>query len=76
MERLWAPWRLAYVTSASGGTTDCIFCLPQQFVGFAEPKNSSSEDATPGETHQGVDVLRINRQCLLTQLPNSLVLLG
>src|SRR5262245_47910389 len=26
MERLWAPWRLAYVTSASGGTTDCIFC--------------------------------------------------
>jgi ATP adenylyltransferase len=26
MERLWAPWRLAYVTSASGGATDCIFC--------------------------------------------------
>jgi ATP adenylyltransferase len=26
MERLWAPWRLAYVTSAAGGATDCIFC--------------------------------------------------
>jgi ATP adenylyltransferase len=27
MERLWAPWRLAYVTGASGsGTPDCIFC--------------------------------------------------
>jgi ATP adenylyltransferase len=26
MERLWAPWRLAYVTSASGEPTDCIFC--------------------------------------------------
>ena len=26
MERLWAPWRLAYVTSASGGIPDCIFC--------------------------------------------------
>ena len=27
MERLWAPWRHAYVTSASGPTNDaCIFC--------------------------------------------------
>ena len=26
MEHLWAPWRSAYVTSASGGKVDCIFC--------------------------------------------------
>ena len=27
MDRLWAPWRHAYVTGASGGATpDCIFC--------------------------------------------------
>jgi ATP adenylyltransferase len=27
MERLWSPWRLAYVTGAVGGTNDrCIFC--------------------------------------------------
>ena len=26
MERLWAPWRLAYVTSASGEPAGCIFC--------------------------------------------------
>jgi ATP adenylyltransferase len=27
MERLWSPWRLAYVTGAVGGTDDgCIFC--------------------------------------------------
>src|ERR1700712_4506081 len=27
MERLWAPWRHAYVTGASGGAApDCIFC--------------------------------------------------
>jgi len=26
VERLWAPWRLAYVTSASAGIPDCIFC--------------------------------------------------
>src|SRR5262245_55247836 len=27
MERLWAPWRLAYVTGASGErSTTCIFC--------------------------------------------------
>src|SRR5689334_2984290 len=26
MERLWSPWRLAYVTSATGGDIGCIFC--------------------------------------------------
>jgi ATP adenylyltransferase len=26
MERLWSPWRLAYVTGASGPSADCIFC--------------------------------------------------
>jgi ATP adenylyltransferase len=26
MERLWAPWRHAYVTSASGADLGCIFC--------------------------------------------------
>jgi ATP adenylyltransferase len=26
MERLWAPWRLAYVTGASESRTACIFC--------------------------------------------------
>jgi len=26
MDRLWAPWRHAYVTSVSGGPIDCIFC--------------------------------------------------
>ena len=26
MERLWAPWRSAYVTGASGANPDCIFC--------------------------------------------------
>jgi ATP adenylyltransferase len=26
MERLWAPWRSAYVTSANNDRTDCIFC--------------------------------------------------
>jgi len=27
MERLWSPWRLAYVTGAGGGRSDrCIFC--------------------------------------------------
>src|SRR5215831_9104947 len=26
MERLWSPWRLAYVTSATGEPSDCIFC--------------------------------------------------
>ena len=26
MERLWAPWRLAYVTAAPAASTDCIFC--------------------------------------------------
>ncbi len=26
MERLWSPWRLAYVTGASGGDNGCVFC--------------------------------------------------
>jgi ATP adenylyltransferase len=26
MERLWSPWRLAYVAGASGGDPACIFC--------------------------------------------------
>jgi ATP adenylyltransferase len=26
MDRLWAPWRLAYVTAAPAPATDCIFC--------------------------------------------------
>ena len=26
MERLWSPWRLAYVAGASGATAGCIFC--------------------------------------------------
>jgi len=26
MDRLWAPWRLAYVTAARAPSTDCIFC--------------------------------------------------
>jgi ATP adenylyltransferase len=26
MERLWTPWRLAYVTSEAGTAPECIFC--------------------------------------------------
>ena len=26
MDRLWAPWRLSYVTAAQVPPTDCIFC--------------------------------------------------
>jgi ATP adenylyltransferase len=26
MDRLWAPWRLSYVTAASAPSTECIFC--------------------------------------------------
>jgi ATP adenylyltransferase len=26
VERLWSPWRLQYVTGASGGASACIFC--------------------------------------------------
>jgi ATP adenylyltransferase len=26
MDRLWTPWRLAYVTDASTQTSECIFC--------------------------------------------------
>ena len=28
MDRLWAPWRLSYVTAAQGPAPDCIFCNP------------------------------------------------
>src|SRR5262245_29551499 len=30
MERLWSPWRSAYVTSASGKPSACIFCDTRQ----------------------------------------------
>lgn len=26
MDRLWTPWRLAYVTAASKDASDCVFC--------------------------------------------------
>lgn len=26
MERIWSPWRLAYVTGTSNPSTECIFC--------------------------------------------------
>ena len=26
MDRLWAPWRLAYVTAVPAASTECIFC--------------------------------------------------
>jgi ATP adenylyltransferase len=29
MDRLWAPWRLSYVTAAQIPATDCIFCDAQ-----------------------------------------------
>ena len=28
MDRLWAPWRLSYVTAVQASATDCIFCDP------------------------------------------------
>jgi ATP adenylyltransferase len=30
MERLWAPWRSAYVTGSSSESIDCIFCHTSQ----------------------------------------------
>ena len=30
MERLWSPWRLKYVTGASGDNPSCIFCDTSQ----------------------------------------------
>ena len=30
MERLWSPWRSAYVTGTSGGDSGCIFCAIDQ----------------------------------------------
>ena len=29
MDRLWAPWRLSYVTAAQVPATDCVFCNPR-----------------------------------------------
>ena len=29
MDRLWAPWRLSYVTAASTPTIECVFCDAQ-----------------------------------------------
>ncbi len=29
MDRLWAPWRLSYVTAASAPATECVFCDAQ-----------------------------------------------
>ncbi len=29
MDRLWTPWRLAYVTAASQGDPGCVFCAAQ-----------------------------------------------
>ncbi len=26
MDYLWSPWRLKYITGATGGDTDCVFC--------------------------------------------------
>jgi len=26
MDHLWSPWRLAYITGASGGDVGCVFC--------------------------------------------------
>ena len=30
MEHLWTPWRLAYVTGASAGVGECVFCEAQE----------------------------------------------
>jgi len=30
MDRLWTPWRLDYVTTASGPAPDCIFCAARE----------------------------------------------
>jgi ATP adenylyltransferase len=36
MERLWTPWRLHYVTAASGAEPACIFCAAREAIA-AEP---------------------------------------
>ena len=42
MERLWSPWRLAYVTGASGGdAAGCIFCNASAGSG---PDRGSADD--------------------------------
>jgi ATP adenylyltransferase len=43
MERLWAPWRNAYVTSASAGTSGCIFCQASDERGVRLQPPDSSE---------------------------------
>lgn len=35
MERLWTPWRLAYVTAASHQDVECVFCDAQRHAGDA-----------------------------------------
>src|SRR4030095_7998739 len=32
MDRLWTPWRLDYVTTASGADPACIFCIPRASI--------------------------------------------
>jgi ATP adenylyltransferase len=44
MDRLWAPWRLSYVTAAQAPATTCIFCdpgagRPPSPSGFGEPSH-------------------------------------
>jgi ATP adenylyltransferase len=44
MDRLWAPWRLSYVTAPQVPATDCIFCdasavRPPSPPGSGEPSN-------------------------------------
>src|SRR5260221_1845389 len=49
MDRLWTPWRLAYVTSNAAGNSPstselgCIFCA----AASALESSSASDDATP-----------------------------
>lgn len=48
MDRLWTPWRLAYVTEASTPKADCIFC-----------DAAARLDEEPLVVHQGVQVFVI-----------------
>lgn len=45
MERLWTPWRLAYVTAASREEPGCVFCAAQQHQGH-EPSLIVHEGST------------------------------
>ncbi|HKT80149.1 MAG TPA: HIT domain-containing protein [Vicinamibacterales bacterium] len=40
MERLWAPWRLSYVTGAAHGVAGCVFCDAANAGESADPKDS------------------------------------